>query len=495
MLKKTSNYIWPIIILALVLRFVGIQHGFPFISHPDEATIVNSALGVRFDLNPRHFDWPHLFIYLNYFLYMAFAKLRDVVVAYGYKAQVQTALPLVWNDDLIFYFLSRSFAALLGALTVIPVFLTTKTLFGKRAGLLAALAMAVVPFHVWHSHYALADVPMMFFLAWSLYFSALILFKKDTANYVWAGLFAGLAASTKYNGLLIAGAIILAHFIRVLSEKDESTISLKFFGSLVIAGFTTVVGFLVGTPFALLDYKTFMQTDSPQGALWQFTNVGNVDFSTHVKQFFDVLTFKLPENFGYTLLILFLSAFVYVMLNAVKNKKMWINKDLLFFTLVGLGLIFYVSGLEKTRAHYFFIAYPAVIVGGIGFLSQQLDKVSFKFKELSWVVVFLLPLYLSITSAYTFYKYDTAQQLYYWLSANKNKLGTVFISDADLIPIFKKAGVPEQRVESVEEISADYYYLVVADDDSASYHTEGLKKVLILDNIDRRGQGLKVYTP
>jgi len=84
MLKKQNNwFIFFIIVLALAVRLAGIEHGFPFIFHPDEPTIVRSALGIRFDLNPKHFDWPHLYIYLNYFLYMAFAKFRNFVLSIG----------------------------------------------------------------------------------------------------------------------------------------------------------------------------------------------------------------------------------------------------------------------------------------------------------------------------------------------------------------------------------------------------------------------------
>ena len=493
MLKKTSYSIWIILLLALGLRFIGISHGFPFIFHPDEPTIVRSALGIRFDINPKHFDWPHLYIYLNYFLYMIFAKLRDLAVVFGYKQQILLALPLIWNDDLIFYLLSRSFSAILGALTVIPIYFTAKTIFGKKAGLLSGLALAIAPFHVWHSHYALADVPMMFFLSWSLYFSSRVLFKKDAQAYIWAGLFAGLAASTKYNGLLIAGALVLAHLFRVFSEREEKLLDIKSWGKLILAGLASVAGFLAGTPFALIDYSTFLRTDGPQGALWQFTNVGSVDFVVHVKQFFSVLVNKLPENFGYTLLVLFLTAFLYVIVNMIRTKKVWINKDLLFFTVVGLGLIFYVSGLEKTRSHYFFIAYPAVLIGGIGFLSQQLDKLNFKLKELIWVFVFLPPLYFSIIGARTFYNSDTRQQLYYWLFANKSKISRVYTNDADIKPVFDMAAVGAQVVKSEAEI-LNPQYLVLSDGDAFTINPAGYEKVLCIENKGKRGPNIKIYS-
>src|SRR3989344_1801428 len=174
MKKHPSKYLLFIIIIGLILRFVGITHSFPYIFHPDEPTIVRSALGIRFNPNPGHFDWPHLYVYLNYLLFMVFAKVRDFLTEFGYKEQVSFYAPIIWNDDLIFYLLTRSFTAILGALTAIPVYLAAKEVFNTRVGLLSALAISVVPFHVWHSHYSLTDVPMTFFLAWAIYFSTKI---------------------------------------------------------------------------------------------------------------------------------------------------------------------------------------------------------------------------------------------------------------------------------------------------------------------------------
>ena len=159
-----------IVIVGLLLRAIGTNYGFPFIFHPDEPTVVRSALGIRFSLNPGHFDWPHLYIYLNYFLFMIFAKFRDLLPYLGLKSYFLG----FWDDRTIFYLLSRLFSAVLGALTIIPIYLTSRRFYGKEIGLLSALLFSVVPFHVMHSHYALIDVPMVFWVSWALYFSSSI---------------------------------------------------------------------------------------------------------------------------------------------------------------------------------------------------------------------------------------------------------------------------------------------------------------------------------
>ena len=41
-----------------------------------------------------------------------------------------------------------------------------------------------------------------------------------------------------------------------------------------------------------------MKSDSSDGALWQFTNVGKVSFSMQAKKFINNLTYKLSDDFA-----------------------------------------------------------------------------------------------------------------------------------------------------------------------------------------------------
>ncbi|MFC1621913.1 ArnT family glycosyltransferase [Patescibacteria group bacterium] len=394
MLKKIDHKLLLIILFALFARYWGLKHSFPYIFHPDEATTVRTALGVRFDPNPAHFDWPHLYIYLNYYVYMIFARVRDVLTTLNIRPIISPIFPLMWNDDLVFYFITRVFTATLGALTAIPLYLTGKKVFNKKAGYLAALAIAITPYHSHHSHYTLTDVPMAFFCAWAVYFSVLVLFKKDLKNYLLAGLFVGFAASTKYNGALIALTVVLAHFFRVFSEpKEKITSKLQ---NLVISGVASVLGFLIGTPYALFDFKTFSRTDGPAGALWQFTNVGDVNFSQHIGQFFNALINKLPDDFGFTLFIVFFICFVYLLTQFTKEKVL-ANKALWFLVIPSLAFIYYISGFEKVRSHYFFMVYPTLILASACFFSE----IVLKPKQAPWTKFILMAGFLVIPALYT----------------------------------------------------------------------------------------------
>lgn len=505
MLKKQNNWIlFFIVVLALVVRLAGIEHGFPFIFHPDEPTIVRSALGIRFDLNPKHFDWPHLYIYLNYFLYMTFAKFRNFVPSLGLNSFFIKIFPLMWDDKLVFYYLTRCFSAILGALTVIPIYLSGKKLFGKNVGVFSALIFALMPYHVRHSHYSLADVPMVFFLSWGIYFAICILRENRIKNYILSGLFVGFSASTKYNGGLSAFMVPIAHFLRIFEKKKQDKavkiITLKGLGALVLAGLAALVGFVAGTPYSLLDFKTFSKTDGPAGAFWQFTNVGSVKLSEHFTKFFSDITDKLLVDTGYTVIIGFIILFSWLLYRLVRKKMEKREFYLVFLYLMSLFLVWYVSGFQKNRSHYYFIVYPflALIFGYfVDYFSFIFEKTRKFLKILFLLTVFLPPFVFSATQSYSFIRGDTRNQLQAWLIKNNKPGSTIVYNDSTLQDVFGSLGI-----YSVKGVTLSKNYpnslLILADEqndkDFLDSNRSSLREIVYFSDNLRLGPSISVYS-
>lgn len=512
-----------IVFLGLILRLVGIKHGFPFIFHPDEPTIIRSALGIRFDPNPKHFDWPHLYIYLNYFLYMGFAKIRDILGAIGLKESVSSLFPLFWNDDLIYYYLTRCFSAILGALTAIPVYLAGKNLFGKRVGVFSALAITLMPYHVWHSHYALGDVPMTFFSAWGFYFSTLIITRFKIKDYIFSGLFIGFSASVKYNGGLTALMVPLAHFLRPVIERKEEkkkkcgvlkdALGFKGLFFLLASGISALFGFLIGTPYAILDFKTFSRDDGPQGAFWQFKNVGSVGLTDHAIKFFTESFNRLLNDTGYLVVPVFFLGLMYLIYQVVRNK---VNREVVhleFIYLVSLFLIWYFSGFRNNRSHYYFVVYPflAVIFGFIvasfriflrNFLSKYCEKfISARFRAVMtflFVGLMFTPMfYESVANSYSYFRGDTRNILYEWLMLNTSPEEEIVYNDKSLNVIFQKVGVRGKRdLSSFDESKNSTVVLYDPGVDEESFIEENesyLNEVLKISSKFRLGSDIEVY--
>ncbi len=415
---KAHYAILLILTLAIVFRLIGFWHGFPFVFHPDEPSVIRSALGIRFDLNPGHFDWPHLHFYLNYILIMAFDKFRAALTLFPFLDFLKGSV--LWRDPIVFYMLGRIFNGVLGALTVVPIFLAGKELGGRRAGLFAAIIFALMPLHVRVSHFALIDVPAVFWMSWGLYFSYKVLNKPFYINYILAGLFFGLAMSTKYNGLFGSLALVISHLLLSYRTHNFKDFILKPF----VAMFSCFLAFGFGTPFALFDYDTFSRTDNAKGAFWQFTNVGGVAFVEQIKQFFTQALRSVAQGTGIMPLFLLFAC-------AVDCGKRLVNKqsiqNFLLTALPAFIILFYVAGFSRQASHYYLTAYPFIALAvGIYLAGLNLPR----YKNVVYGAIFALPVIMSLHQVVKLSLTDT-RVLSYEHVTTYLKPGTVILYNSD----------------------------------------------------------------
>jgi 4-amino-4-deoxy-L-arabinose transferase-like glycosyltransferase len=195
-----------ILALGLVLRVVGLDWGLPSPRHlasyhPDEWQITNNALLVAFGgggLNPRFFHYPTAPIYLAALIF----KLLGLVLT-----------PSAANLG-AYCLVARLITVACGVATLPVVVALGARLGSTRVGLLAALLLAVMPLPVVHGHYATVDVPLTFWCALALLAAVTLTDASLEPRAVrrWlltAGLAAGLAMGTKYNGVLVLGPVWL----------------------------------------------------------------------------------------------------------------------------------------------------------------------------------------------------------------------------------------------------------------------------------------------
>jgi hypothetical protein len=101
----------------------------------------------------------------------------------------------------------RLASAALGVVTVYLVFLTGRRLYGSRVALLAALFLAVMPYHVVVTRQVLLDGPMVLFATLTLYLVARF---GETNRSEWlyaAGASMGLTLLSKETGIVLMGSI------------------------------------------------------------------------------------------------------------------------------------------------------------------------------------------------------------------------------------------------------------------------------------------------
>ncbi len=489
MLKVLSQnkYLILIISIGLALRLYGIGHGFPYIYNVDEPALVRSASQIRFDINPKHFDWPHMHFYLNYLLFTAFSAARSVIQMAGLKSSLIASFPLLWRDPLIFYYLARAFNAFLGTGTILVMYFIGSKLMGRKAGVVSALAMALFPYHVWASHFALIDVPMTFWFSLSVLFSINIYKEGRWKDYILAGLFAGFSASTKYNGGFAVLIIFLAYLLRIQSENVLSfdfakVLSNKNTKAILVAAVFSVIGFFAGTPFALFDYKTFSITDSPKGAYWQFTNVGKVNAGEYFEQLLQVLTTRFADEFGVTYLVIFE---LYILFVAIAKRE----KSRLLVLIPGIFYFLYVTSFDKNRIHYYMLTFPfiALMVADVFVYLEELLIIRFSHKKymiaLVCSAIFFAPLVISLQKAFFISQPDTRNIVSEWVRANVPAGATIYYSGGDLEAVVADLNFKTKKAGSLSNLNIMSGSYVLVSTNQTILENQALKNLSLKSDV------------
>jgi 4-amino-4-deoxy-L-arabinose transferase-like glycosyltransferase len=226
-------------VAALALRLWHIGFGLPAWYHPDEPIKVQKALAIAAGaLNPHYFWHP------SFMLYTTAAAIR--------LAQWWGIAP----DPTHAVLAGRIVNAVLGAVTIPLTFLLGQAIGEVTVGLGAAALLAVAPLHVFCSQYLKEDVPLTFWVVVASLAALGIARRGRYGNYVGGGLSCGAAVATKYTGLLALVLPLLAH--RECPSPRP--------GGLRVIGIATAVGFLLLTPFALVDVVEFARGVAHEGS-------------------------------------------------------------------------------------------------------------------------------------------------------------------------------------------------------------------------------------
>lgn len=237
-----------------VLRLWGIGFGLPMtFCGPDEARVIQLVWGFgRGDLN------PHLFHYPTFYLYILFA-LSSLYYAFGRTTGMFTRTDFIASytlDPSPLYLIGRGFTALTGILTIYLVYELGRRAYSRSAGVLAAAFTAFAFLHVRDSHLAKMDITLVFWIVLAYLFILRVAGEGRRSDAILAGLFVGLAASTKYNAFLMAIPLTLSH---LLGLRDRRTTWKALLPDLCLSGLAALLAFLATSPFTLLDFNAFIR--------------------------------------------------------------------------------------------------------------------------------------------------------------------------------------------------------------------------------------------
>lgn len=112
----------------------------------------------------------------------------------------------------------RLFQALMGAATVLFVFLTARLYFGRNTALAAGFVLALSGFHYYYDVFILREGLIAFLTVVFLYFASLAFKSRSIWLFAWSGFFLGLGVAAKPNALMLLPFYLAALFVFLREE-------------------------------------------------------------------------------------------------------------------------------------------------------------------------------------------------------------------------------------------------------------------------------------
>ena len=126
--------------------------------------------------------------------------------------------------------------------------------YGRFSAAIIAFAFATSAGFVANAHFLTADMPLLFWMLAAFWAVHWLVSAPTTRNYAIAGFLIGIATATKYNGLAVGIAFLVAHFFATKGESFRRMILSRQLG---IGLGMVLLGFYFGCPTAPYEPKRF----------------------------------------------------------------------------------------------------------------------------------------------------------------------------------------------------------------------------------------------
>ncbi len=246
-----------ILVGAFVVRVIGVTWHLPYVYHPDEPTnygVVRTMM-LRRSLDPRFFHYPSLFFYVYGGVIAAWFELGHLLGWFHSVTSMPQPIRETGGDGVMYdgslLIAARMVSVVVSTATVGAGMLMCRLITRRRGALLLAGALlALNPTAVRNARWFTPD-SLAAFTATAAVVAAVVVAKRPRPrHYVIAGVLIGLAVSAKYNVVLVAVALVVAHLV----ARREHQVR---FAYLVYAAGAALGAFLLTSPYVLFDAHRF----------------------------------------------------------------------------------------------------------------------------------------------------------------------------------------------------------------------------------------------
>src|ERR1051325_10540125 len=243
--REAIGRINPLLAAALLLAFIFCLHGITWgrveCWNPDQVAL----RGLR-ALRPGSYGKPPFHTYLNHALVVwPITALLKIAQVPKQRTKVANSAKLVG---------SRLLTAALYLGTIALAYSISRGFYGRFSAVLIGFVFATSAGFIANAHFLTADIPLVFWMLAAFWFAQQLTSASSAWNYGMAGFLTGIATATKYNGLAVAIALVVAH---CFATKGESLRRIILNRQLGIGLAMIPVGFLFGCPTALYEPRKF----------------------------------------------------------------------------------------------------------------------------------------------------------------------------------------------------------------------------------------------
>src|SRR5262245_47100892 len=472
--------------LALAGRLWGIDYGLPFSYWTDEYHELMRAM----ELGAGGFNFArtskggfYLLLFVEYGMYFAVLKLAGVVTS------THEFAVLFARDPSMFYLIGRTTAAVLGCITVAAVFYLSRFAYSSKAGLIAAFLLAINVLHVDLSHRIGVDIPMTMLATLALYHGLRLADDGRRTSYVMAGLFAGLATTTKLPGILLLLPLLIAHTYAIAGNGGRVR---EWIGcrDLWIAAGVFVAVLLVTNPgyFIYTNFGIHL-FGSPGDALESDDLDASVgpDLVSRPNLYIFYLT-SVSDSMCWPLFVVSFGTLAYALWKRTRADVVLISYALINYLAI--------SSTSSEVLYYPRYALPIIVVltilAGRALSDLFLVLPSWRLAAGVLAVISAWPIFDAVKSDYTLTQNDTRTIAKEWFETNVPAGATVLIEGGktgpsrESVPLRESRASLERRIahwKSVEPKQAKFLEFKLAGEEGTGYELE-LVKVKMLATLD-----------
>jgi len=344
--EKRNTLFFFLVLFALLLRLYGITFEIP---HPDDYITVQGAMHFGpANVTPTGYGLYGLYVMPAFTLVIIQTILFTLYYflgwIFGSFENIETFRNLYLMNPSSFYLIGRLMCVAFGVGSVAIVYNIAIKLYSYRIALFAGLFLAASFIHVMHCQFIRPDIPTTFFILVTIHFCIKLIEQPSRKNYIYSGIFSGLATATKFTSGLIIVPVLVAHLISegkyIFERTDE-----KPKKNLVVSSFITL-GIVALSISIIVTMLHLITVDMIRVAKYEPTNRGFVSFLT--------LLNRSMGAFG-VLLIIFGIISNYskearnFILNIILNKKLYLAASAAFLSFLFSDPIFILDFMEQIR--------------------------------------------------------------------------------------------------------------------------------------------------